>query len=486
MTTEPSRPTSYGLALHEVSKRFERVVALDGASLAVRPGSIHALLGENGAGKTTLMRIAFGMIRPDSGTIRINDKLVTFASPADAIAAGIGMVHQQFSLIPEMTIAENVALGGTGRYDNRQTARHVEGLAAKMGMTINPFSKVRDLTASERQKVEIIRTFAHNATTLILDEPTAVLTPRDIGDLFGQLRAFAANGGCVVLITHKLHDALEHADEVTVLRRGRAVLNASTSEVTESALANAMLGQMQVGTPTVHRPMVLPQTPVLELRNVSIRDGHGIEQLNHVSFEIKRGEIVGVAALEGAARSMLRVMAGRIEPTTGEIDRPASIGFVPEDRSQDAVIPEFSLTENFALRNSSRRSGRIDWSVVRQQTETVIAEFNVRTPGTEARINSLSGGNQQKFVLGRELADLPDLLILENPTQGLDVHAAAAIHDKIRSASRHGTAIVYYSSDLDELAALSDRVIVVADGSITETGHDLSLIGEVLLSTTSA
>ncbi|MEP6507157.1 MAG: ATP-binding cassette domain-containing protein [Gemmatimonadales bacterium] len=476
---------SYGLTLHEVSKRFDKVIALDSASLAVRPGSIHALLGENGAGKTTLMRIAFGMIRPDSGTIRMNDEPVSFSSPADAIAAGIGMVHQQFSLIPEMTIAENVALGGTGRYDNQETAKRVAALAAKMGMTINPLSKVRDLTASERQKVEIIRTFAHHARTLILDEPTAVLTPRDIGDLFGQLRAFATNGGSVVLITHKLHDALEHADEVTVLRRGRAVLNAPTSDATQSTLASAMLGQIQVGIPTGRRQAGLPQTPVLELRSVSIRDRRGIQQLSHVFFEIKRGEVVGVAALEGAARSLLRVMAGRIEPTTGEIVRPASIGFVPEDRSQDAVIPEFSLTENFALRNSSRRSGRIDWSVVRQQTEEVIEEFDVRTPSTEVRMNSLSGGNQQKFILGRELANHPDLLILENPTQGLDVHATAAIHDKIRSASRFGTAIVYYSSDLDELAALSDRVIVVADGSIAETGPDLSLIGEVLLSTTS-
>lgn len=487
MTTEPSRnatPT-HGLALHEISKTFGKVVALDGASLAVRSGSIHVLLGENGAGKTTLMRIAFGMIMPDSGTIQINDNLVSFASPADAIAAGIGMVHQQFSLIPEMTVAENVALGGKGRYDVRQTAEHVADLAAKMGMTMQPLAKVRDLTASERQKVEIIRTFAHHATTLILDEPTAVLTPRDIGDLFSQLRSFATNGGSVVLITHKLHDALEHADEVTVLRKGRAVLNAPIKDVTESILANAMLGQIQIGTPRIDGSTAMTSTRVIELRDVSLRDRRDIEQLSHVSLEIKRGEIVGVAALEGAARSMLRMMAGRVQPASGDIVRPASIGFVPEDRLQDALIPEFNLTENFALRNSARRSGRIDWSITRERTEATIEEYDVRTPGPDIRIDNLSGGNQQKFVLGRELADHPELLILENPTQGLDVHAAAAIHEKVRSARNAGTAIVYYSSDLDELAALSDRVIVVANGAIRETTPDRTLIGQYLLSTTS-
>ncbi len=474
---------SLGLALHGVRKSFDKVVALDGASLAVRHGSIHALLGENGAGKTTLMRIAFGMIRPDSGTIRINDRLVSFSSPADAIAAGIGMVHQQFALIPEMTIGENVALGGNGRYDNQQTVKRLAYLAEKMGMRINPLSKVKELSASERQKVEIIRTFAHDATTLILDEPTAVLTPRDIGDLFGQLRAFATNGGCVVLITHKLHDALEHADEVTVLRKGRAVLNALTRDVTQSTLANAMLGQIQIGTTPLSRPKPSPSINVLQLRNVLLRDRRGIGQSNRVSIDIRRGEIVGVAALEGAARSLLRLMAGRIEPTPGDIVRPASIGFVPEDREQEAVISDFTLTENFALRNSARRSGRIDWSNFRHRTEEIIEEYDVRTPGPNVRMSGLSGGNQQKFVLGRELAYNPDLLILENPTQGLDVNAAAVIHEKLRSVSLLGTAVVYYSSDLDELAALSDRVIVVTDGAIVETRPDRTIIGQSLLAT---
>ena len=477
---------SHGFILQEISKNFGNVVALDGASLAVRSGSIHALLGENGAGKTTLMRIAFGMIKPNSGSIYINDQVVSFASPSDAIDAGIGMVHQQFSLIPEMTVADNVALGGKGRYERRKTAAEVEALALKMGMTLNPLEKVKDLTASERQKVEIIRTFAHRATTLILDEPTAVLTARDIGELFSQLRLFATKGGSVVLITHKLHDALEHADEVTVLRKGRAVLNAPINGVTEQSLANAMLGETQRTVRRIDRSAFSSSNCVLELKDVSLRDRWGSEYLTRVSFAISEGEIVGVAALEGAARGLLRMMAGRIEPESGVIARPSSIGFVPEDRLQDALIPEFSLTENFALRNSARRSGSLDWRAMRERARDVIEEYDVRTPGPDVPISSLSGGNQQKFVLGRELAYHPDLLILENPTQGLDVHAATAIHEKVRSARQSGTAVVYYSSDLDELATLSDRVIVIADGEIKATTPDRTTIGQLLLSTTAA
>jgi len=475
-----------GLSLENINKTFGRITALDSASLAIRPGTIHALLGENGAGKTTLMRIAFGMIRPDSGTVRVNGQAVLFASPFDAIAAGIGMVHQQFSLIPEMTVAENVALGGRGRYNNRLVADRVTALAAKMGMTLDPLAKVKELTASERQKLEIIRTFAHKARILILDEPTAVLTPQDVGDLFAQLRAFADNGGSVVLITHKLHDALKHANEVTVLRRGHGVLNALITEVDDEMLAAAMLGHAQISRPRIASCSVTAPRVALELKNVTLRNERGIVQLSNVSLVVREGEIVGVAALEGAAKSMMRLMAGRITPNAGEMKRPSSIGFVPEDRVDEAIIPDFSLSENMALRSAAARSGRIDWTETGQRVESIISQYDVRAPGADIRIRNLSGGNQQKFVLGRELSGAPALLVLENPTQGLDVHATAAIHEKIRSARNAGTAVVMYSSDLEELAALSDRVIVVSEGSITEMRPDLDLIGRSLLSTTAS
>ena len=472
------------LDLREITKHFGTTTALDSASLQVSPRSIHALLGENGAGKTTFMRIAFGMLTPDAGTIRVRGGLVRFSSPSDAIAARIGMVHQQFSLIPEMSVAENVALGGHGRYDIRQVSSRVLEIAAHLGMTLNPATKVKDLTASERQKLEIVRTFAHRARTLILDEPTAVLTSVDIGDLFLRLRSFADSGGSVVLITHKLQDALKHADEVTVLRKGRCVLKAPIGSVSETILADAMLGRGQNSPAKREEARSIPNRPVVQLANVTVKDDRGIEQLSRVSLHINAGEIVGVAALEGAAKPMLELIAGRTNQTSGDVVRPPSVGFVPEDRIQDSIIPEFSLAENTALRNSASRSGRMNWPQIQQVTETILSDFDVRAPGPDACIASLSGGNQQKFVLGRELSDKPALLVLENPTQGLDVHAASAIHDKIRTARDEGTAIVVYSSDLDELAVLSDRVIVIKDGAISFTDPDPNLIGRALLSTT--
>lgn len=473
----------YDLELNEISKRFGKVAALDKASLKVRPRSIHALLGENGAGKTTLMRIAFGMIAPDEGTVCVRGQTIRLSSPSVAIAAGIGMVHQQFSLVPGMTVAENVALGGRGRYDRKRVAARVEEIAERLGMTIDSSAKVRDLSASERQKLEIVRTFAHDAKTLILDEPTAVLTPRDIGDLFAQLRTFVDSGGSVVLITHKLQDAIAHADEVTVLRKGRCVLNASMKSVDEAQLADAMLGR--AGDARA-KPRLTPPAQdriVLELNNVVISSDRG-KPLEQVSLQIKAGEIIGVAALEGAAKPLLRLMAGRLLATSGDVVGPQSVGFVPEDRSQDAVIADFSLSENMALRNVAARSGRLNWPDIEGLATTVITAFDVRTSSAEAHIAELSGGNQQKFVLGRELSDNPQLLVLENPTQGLDVHAAAAIHDRVLSARASGTAVVIYSSDLDELAALSDRVLVISGNGITTTEPHRDAIGRALLSRT--
>jgi len=483
LTPEPDRSatTAPHLELNEISKRFRKVTALDRATLQVRSGSIHALLGENGAGKTTLMRIAFGMIAPDAGTIRVRGRPVRFASPSDAIAAGIGMVHQQFSLVPEMTVAENVALGGHGRYDRQQVAARVLKIAGRLGMTLNPFTKVRELTASERQKLEIVRTFAHNATTIILDEPTAVLTPADIGDLFVQLRSFADSGGSVILITHKLQDALAHADEVTVLRKGHCVLNAPMISVDETSLADAMLGRAQDIQSPLQRKNPVQSRIVLELKNVSVLNDIGVEQLRNISLQINAGEIVGIAALEGAAKPLLRLLAGRMAPTSGDITQPLSVGFVPEDRLQDSVIPNFSLIENMALRNSATHSGRLNWPEIRNTTADVVSRYDVRTSSAHARMADLSGGNQQKFVLGRELNDRPELLVLENPTQGLDIHATAEIHDRIRTARDEGTAIVIYSSDLDELAALSDRVLVVGK-EIATTKPDRDVIGRSLLS----
>lgn len=461
---ERSRNSS--LEMRGITKQFGAVAALSDVSLSVQPGSIHALLGENGAGKTTLMRIAFGMIAADQGSILRDGTVLTMRSPADAIAARIGMVHQQFSLIPAMTVAENVALGGIGIYRFSDIADRMSAVAKTTGLSLDPRAKVSGLTSAERQKLEIIRTLAHDATLLILDEPTAVLTDRDTGELFEQLHVFVETGRSVVLITHKLRNALDHADEVTVLRRGELILNAPMSSVTRESLTTAMLGSSSNELP-------LPRPSVNRL--------HVVARVAAPAVEVFAGEILGVAALEGAAGPLLRSLAGREQTTSAGTPASERTGFVPENRQDEAMIPDLSLTENFALRNAGQRRGLIDWKQLHEDTSEVIRLFDVRAAGVDATARSLSGGNQQRFVLGRELSDNPSLLVLENPTQGLDVNAAAAVHERMRSARTAGTAIVFYSSDLDELAELSDRVIVIGGGRVISSSPDAGEIGQLLL-----
>ncbi|MEO8575070.1 MAG: ATP-binding cassette domain-containing protein [Gemmatimonadales bacterium] len=457
------------LELRGITKNFGAVTALDDVSLSIKPGSIHALLGENGAGKTTLMRIAFGMVKADSGQILRDGGLLELRSPADAIAARIGMVHQQFSLIPAMTVAENVALGGKGLYNVNDVAARISEIASTTGLTIDSRARVANLTSAERQKVEIVRTLAHDARILILDEPTAVLAEKDIGELFEQLRVFASAGGSVVLITHKLQNALDHADEVSVLRHGKLVLNAPMDAASKDSLTAAMLGSA-------------PQEQGIT-RGTAIRS-RLVARVGPPFVEVFAGEILGVAALEGAAGPLLRSFAGRAQTGSG---KPGSgktglrVGFVPENRQEEALIPDLSLTENLALKNAGERRGIIDWKQLRDNTSTVIREFDVRASGPDATARSLSGGNQQRFVLGRELSDKPELLVLENPTQGLDVNAASVVHQRMKAARDSGTAIVFYSTDLDELVDLADRVVVVGGGRISDSPPDKSEIGRLLL-----
>ena len=465
------------LELHEVSRRFGQVTALEKASIAIRGGSIHALLGENGAGKTTLMRIAFGMIRPDSGWIMVDGIRRSFDSPSQAIDAGIGMVHQQFSLVPAMTVAENIALGGKGRFSPKDVGARLHDIGRTTGLVLDPEVPVSKLGSSERQKLEIIRILAHDARILILDEPTAVLTTRDKIELFRQLEAFAARGGAVVLITHKLDDALAHADEVTVLRRGEVVLSSSMDNVDRLALTTAMLG-FTPEPPDIGYLSPSASSIALSMRDVVLESGATRHAL---TFDVRRGEVLGVAALDGGAASLLRTLAGRGKPQSGTVELPSSVAFVPENRQEEALIPDFDLRENFALRISADRSGLMNWDKIEQDVTAAIQEFDVRTAGPRARGSTLSGGNQQRFVLARELHGDPPLLVLENPTQGLDIQAAASIHARIRSAAAKGTAVIFYSSDLDELAAISNRVLVVRASGIVFSEPERESIGHLLL-----
>ena len=467
------------LALDDITKRFDGFTALESVSLSIEAGRITALLGENGAGKTTLMRIAFGMIQPDTGSILVDGKRVRFHSPADAIAAGIGMVHQQFSLIPAMTVAENVALGGRGRFSFEKVAARLLEVSERTGLTIDPQARVADLGSADRQKLEIIRTVAHDARVMILDEPTAVLTPKDTAELFTQLKAFAASGGAVILITHKLADAMEHADDVSVLRRGRLVLSSRMSQLNEAALVTAMLGNApHILSAKESKPVSSNVVASLEQVTIPLRRGVNTAR---ITLQIRAREIVGISALDGAAIPLLRVLAGRFKPPSGTTKLPDEIGFVPENRREEALIEDFSLAENIALTGAGRRQGLMPWSSIENETRDVVSLFDVRTPDTAASPAKLSGGNQQRFVLGRELRNRPLLLVLENPTQGLDVNASVFVHERIREARNDGAAVIFYSSDLDELAQLSDRVLVISGSGLIEVPADRDAIGRALL-----
>ena len=472
------------LELASITKRFGRLTALDGASLQARRGTVHALLGENGAGKTTLMRIAFGMLRPDSGSIAVDGTDRSFASPADAIAAGIGMVHQHFTLVPAMTVAENIALGGRGSFRPTQVREAILTLSARTGLAVDPSARIEDLPAGAQQRVEILKALSRDTRILILDEPTAVLTPTEARELLQKARELVSNGGTAILITHKLRDALEFADDITVLRRGSTVWSGRASEATEETLVAAMLGGERTGAEMQRVTAIATDrnATVLSLENVSVRDDGGVERLRSVTLAVHAGEIVGIAAVEGnGQRELLRVLAGRMRVTSGDVRIPAVVGFIPEDRHRDALIQDFSLRDNVALLGASTRRGVMGWAAIGSQTRELIRDYDVRAPDDLTRARSLSGGNQQKLVVGREIEGSQTALVAENPSRGLDVQATAAVHARILAARDAGMAVVIYSSDLDEVLALAERVVVVHAGKVTEPPREYESIGRAML-----
>ncbi len=484
------------LQLEGISRRFGTVQALRDASLTVRPGTVHALLGENGAGKTTLMRVVFGLLAPDGGRVLWNGAPLTITAPSEALRTGIGMVHQHFTLVPAMTVAENVALGGAGRFDRAQAEAHVNGGAARAGLSLDAQARVDTLSVGAQQRCEIVKALAREVRLLILDEPTAVLAPSEATELLAWMRRFADAGNAVVLITHTLRDALAVADDVTVLRSGRTVYAARAAESTERALAEAMIGVSEAeGTAradvrSVDRASTTSPVErsadakgaVLSLEQVTWRDERGVERVRNASLTVRAGEIVGIAAVEGSGQhELLRLLAGRHEATTGRVQRPARVGFVPEDRHRDALLLDAPLYENAALNGAGGRRGRMPWGPLRARTADLLARFDVRASGPAAVARTLSGGNQQKFVLGRELDEQPPALVVENPSRGLDFKATAAVQQALRDARDAGTAVVVYSSDLDEVLTLADRVYVMHAGTVREQRGDRDAVGRVML-----
>ena len=469
------------LALEHISKRFGSVQALADANLIVRQGTVHAVLGENGAGKTTLMRVAYGMETPDSGSVRIQGNAVRLRSPADAIAVGVGMVHQHFTLVPAMTVAENIALGGRGSFDAAQTVARVHGLARDTGLSVDPGARVVDLPVSAQQRLELLKVLSRDADILLLDEPTAVLAPSEADDLLRRMRQLADSGRTVVLITHKLREALSVADEVTVLRHGATTLTKARDETDEDQLVEAMLGQRELGASTAGCTATAGD-PAISARNVSIADTRGSIRIRGATFDIRSGEIVGIAAVEGSGHhELLRAIARRRAIHSGALHLPATIGFVPDDRHRDGLVLGMSLSENYALKGAGPRRGMIRWRDVALATREIMRDFDVRADNEDVVAAVLSGGNQQKFILGRELRDSPTALVVENPTRGLDVRASSYVRGRLVDACSNGVAIVTYSTDLDEILGLASRILVVYSGVVREVPVDPDIVGRAML-----
>ncbi|HSQ31077.1 MAG TPA: ATP-binding cassette domain-containing protein [Gemmatimonadaceae bacterium] len=469
------------IALDNITRRFGPTIALDDVSFRLRRGTVHALLGENGAGKTTLMRIAFGLIPPDAGAAFADGRSI--GSAHDSIAAGIGMVHQHFTNVPAMTVAENVALGGHGWFRADRASKRVLEIGAETGLALDPAVRAEDLSVGAQQRLEIVKALARDADSLILDEPTAVLAPNEAAELLTWLRAFADRGGSVVLVTHRLREALMVADDVTVLRRGRHILTESARALDEHTLAAALLGEeRRASEADTFVGSSHAADTVLRITNVDVEDERGVPVVRDASLSIAAGEILGIAAVEGAGhRELLRLIAGRIRALRGTVDGERVVGFVPEDRQRDALVVDFSLAENVALLGAGARRGRIAWRTIAQRTEALVREFDIRAEGARLRARALSGGNQQKLVLARELSAAPRLLVAENPTRGLDIRATRGVHERLRRAAAGGTAVVIYSSDLDEVLALATRLVVVHAGQLRETSLDRDDVGRAML-----
>ncbi len=462
------------LTLRGISKRFGNTVALDDVTMLAAPGEVHALLGENGAGKSTLMRIAYGLMRPDAGTIDVDG--VTsgrgFRSPRVALAAGIGMVHQHFTSIPALTVAENIALTAGWSVTSRAATLRAAALIDALHLPLPVTAAAATLSVQLLQRLEIVKALAAHARILLLDEPTASLAPRETTELLAFLRRFADGGNVAVLITHKLDDVLRTADRVTVLRRGRVTLSTGLEGQTATSLAHAMMG---AAVPVAVHKRAPPGALVVRTQGLVLEsaeaEGPGVRRAGPVSFALHAGEVVGVAAIEGnGQRELLRGVAGvtGVRAITGTLERRGDAGFIPENRTTEGIIPTFTLTENLLLGRWRRTSRWLRWGVLQRCTEALMAAHDVRPQGAAALASSLSGGNQQKLIFARVVDGRPAIIVAEDPTRGLDLVATAAIHARLRESARDGAAVLVHSSDLDEVLELADRLFIVCRGTVRE------------------
>lgn len=475
------------LQMINVSKYFGSVAANVDVNLTVEAGETHALLGENGAGKSTLMNILYGLYKPSSGHIYYNGKLLDVKSPQDAIAVGIGMVHQHFMLVPALTVIENVVLGMKGNkkvLDLKKAAADFKAMADSYGMPIDPWAKVSDLAVGQQQRVEILKALYRKASLLILDEPTAVLTPQETDALFAVMRNLVKQGLTIIMIGHKMNEIMAVCDRCTILRQGRVVSTIPVSEIKDvSQLAELMVGQhVEL---SMNKSDKEPGSPVLSIQNISYADHQKVNKLKNISFDVHAGEIVGICGVDGNGQSeLVRCVTGLLHPTSGSIkirdtdvtNMPTGkimkmrVSHIPEDRHEMGMLMDMNLNDNLILMSFDQppysRHGILNCSWIKKHNDEIIKTYNVKSPDVYERAGNLSGGNQQKLVVGREMDRNPDLLIAMHPDRGLDIGATKFIQQRLLDQRECGTAVLLVSTELDEIMEMSDRIVVINGGEV--------------------
>ncbi|MGB0388156.1 MAG: ABC transporter ATP-binding protein [Ardenticatenaceae bacterium] len=485
-------PTTPALEVRKITKRFPGVLANDQISFTLMPGEIHALLGENGAGKSTLMNIIYGLYKQDEGEILVNGKSVAIDNPNDAIALGIGMVHQHFMLVPPLTVTENIILGNELtrglRLDRRGAAKRIRELSEKYGLAIDVDAYVRDISVGHQQRVEIVKALYRGADILILDEPTAVLTPQEADDLFAVIRSLVEQGKSIIFITHKLREVLALADRISVLHHGKLVGTATPEDATEASLASMMVGRDVVLV--VDKQPAKPGKAILELNNLFAREDRDLMAVNGVSLEVRSGEILGIAGVQGNGQTELveaivglrRVEQGTVkiagQNTTNNSPRKITelgVAHIPEDRQADGLVTGYTIADNLVLNTYYKppfARGLIrNEAAIEQQAEQLVEKFDVRTPSIVTSAGSLSGGNQQKVIVAREFSRPVKLIIAAQPTRGVDVGSIEFIHSQLVALRDQGAAVLLVSAELDEIMALSDRIAVMYHGKIVATSQ---------------
>lgn len=485
-----SLPLVAALEVRHITKRFPGVLANDHISFTLMPGEIHALLGENGAGKSTLMNIIYGLYKQDEGQILVNGREVNIQKPNDAIALGIGMVHQHFMLVPTLTVTENIILGNEltrgFRLDSRRAAKRIGELSEKYGLKIDPDAYVRDISVGHQQRVEIVKALYRGADMLILDEPTAVLTPQEADDLFEVIRTLVAQGKSIIFITHKLREVLALADRISVLHHGKLVGSTTPQEATEASLASMMVGRDVLLV--VDKEPAKPQETVLEVHNLYAREDRELMAVNGLNLEVRAGEILGIAGVQGNGQTELveaivglrKIEEGSVKIRGKDATRASprkitemGVAHIPEDRQADGLVTGYSIADNLVLNSYYQppfaRGIIRNEPAILEQAERLVQKFDVRTPSIQTSAGSLSGGNQQKVIVAREFSRPVKLIIAAQPTRGVDVGSIEFIHAQLVGLRDKGAAVLLVSAELDEILALSDRIAVMSHGKIVAT-----------------